>query len=175
MSEESWYLPILSPLLSGLIGVAVVYYFGLRQLAKQHRLGFLERQLSELYAPLAGLRQQIDAKSELRLKIFNAMEKTDRRFEATMLYHNKQFMEELIPTYRQMLALFTDRYHLADADTRAFYPAFLEFVEVWNIWLAESLSPDALKRLDHAEENVVPFYEHLEAKFQELQDEIARG
>ena len=32
-----------------------------------------------------------------------------------------------------------------------------------------------LKRLDHAEENVVPFYKHLEAKLQALQDEIARG
>jgi hypothetical protein len=42
--------------------------------------------------------------------------------------------------------------------------AELECVEVWNIWLAESLSPDALRQLDHAEENVVPFYERLEAK-----------
>jgi hypothetical protein len=32
-----------------------------------------------------------------------------------------------------MLTLFTDRYHLADADTRAFYPQFLEFVEIWNM------------------------------------------
>jgi hypothetical protein len=74
-----------------------------------------------------------------------------------------------------MLALFTERYHFADAETREFYPQFLEYVEVWNMWLADSISADVVKAIDHREENVKPFYEHLERKMQQLQDEIARG
>lgn len=175
MSAEAWFVPLLSSIASGLIGAVTVYYFGLRHLAKERRFAFLERQLAEFYAPLAGLRKQIRAKSELRLKVFDATDDADHRSEATIDYHNKQFNEELIPGYRQMLALFTDRYHLADADTRAFYPLFLEYVEIWNMWLAESLSHDVPKTLGHAEENVKPFYEHIEAKMQQLQDEIARG
>jgi len=79
------------------------------------------------------------------------------------------------PQYRQMLGLFTERYHFADAETREFYPLFLEYVEVWNMWLAESISAEVVKAIDHRDENVKPFYEHLERKMQQLQDEIARG
>ncbi len=68
-TAEPWYLPIINPLLSALVGAAVVYYFGIRHLGIQRRSAFRERQLAEFYAPLAGIRKQILAKSELRLKI----------------------------------------------------------------------------------------------------------
>jgi hypothetical protein len=84
---------------SGLVGAAVVYYFGIRRDAKQRRCAYLDRQLSEFYAPLAGLRKQIRTKSELRLKIFNATDPAAERSEATIDYHNKQFNEELMPKY----------------------------------------------------------------------------
>jgi hypothetical protein len=169
------YLSILNSVVAGLVGAAVVYYFGNRRDAKQRRCAFLDRQLSEFYAPLAGLHKQIRSKSELRLKIQNAMVYGDPVSEATIDYHNKQFNEDLLPKYRQMLAIFTDRYHLANADTRHFYSTFLEFVEIWNMWLTQSLSPDVLKKLNHAEENVKSFYNNLDATLQRLQDEIARG
>src|SRR5438477_68817 len=69
MSRELWYLPVVTSLLSGLVGASLVYYFGIRQLAIQRKSAFRERQLAEFYAPLAGIRKQILAKSELRLKI----------------------------------------------------------------------------------------------------------
>jgi hypothetical protein len=175
MSTDAWYMPLLSSIPSGLIGAGVVYYFGLRQRAKERRFAFLDRQLTEFYAPLAGLRKQIHATSELRLKVINATSFSAERTEATIVYHNKQFHEELMPKYREMLSLFTNKYHLADTDTRAFYSPFLEFVEIWNMWLAASLEPDVPGKLGHAEENVKPFYAHLEAKMQSLQDEIASG
>ena len=175
MSSEAWYVPLLNSIPSGLIGAGVVYYFGLRQRAKERRFAFLDRQLTEFYAPLAGLRKQIRATSELRLKVINVTSFSAERTEATIDYHNKQFHEELMPKYREMLTLFTNKYHLADADTRAFYSPFLEYVEIWNMWLAKSLEPDVPSKLGHAEENVKPFYAHLEAKMQALQDEIARG
>jgi len=67
MSAEAWSL--LQAVVSGLVGAAVVYYFGIRQLVAQRRLGFAERQFVEFYAPLAGIRKQIRARSELRGKI----------------------------------------------------------------------------------------------------------
>jgi hypothetical protein len=179
VSTEAWYVPLLTSIPSALIGAAVVYYFGLRQRAKERHFSFLERQLTEFYAPLAGLRRQIRTRSELRAKIQGLFQSDDEgqleAFEATIEYHNKQFQEELLPKYRQMLALFTDRYHLASADTRAFYPIFLEFVEIWNLALAQSLPADVLHRLEHSEEKVKPFYKYLEDKMQQLQDEISRG
>ena len=172
---EEPYLSILGSLLGVLVGAAAVYYYGLRQDATQRRFAYLERQLAEFYAPLAGLRKQIRAKSELRKKVFDATAVAADQSTAIIDYHNKQFLEELIPKYREMLALFTERYHLADAETREFYPLLLEYVEVWNMWLAESISAEVVKAIDHREENVKPFYEHLERKMQQLQDEIARG
>ncbi len=177
---DPWYTALLSSIPSGLIGAAVVYYFGLRQRAKERRFSFLERQLTEFYAPLAGLRKQIRTKSELRFKIQNSFRDPDdedqtKAFGDTIDYHNKQFLEEILPKYRQMLALFTDRYHLAAADTRTFYPLFLEYVEIWNIGIAKVLSADVIRSLDHREEKLMPFYQHLEERMQQLQDEIAQG
>ena len=195
MAAVPWYVAILNqPLLGVLIGAAVAYYFGFRQLVNQRRLSFLERQLAEFYAPLAGLRRQIRAKSELRQKLSvasnaawqdicrsygdRAMDDDEERFtpfKKITEYENEQLKTELIPKYREMLALFTERYHLASADTRAFYQEFLEFVEIWNRWLAQSLPREVLEKLGHSEATVQPFYEHLESKMQQLQDKIARG
>jgi hypothetical protein len=113
---EPWYLPILSSLLSGLVGATVVYYFGIRQLVTQRRINFLERQLSEFYAPLAGMRKQIQAKAELRQKVSAAanaaweeicqsynhriMEDREERFapyKKIIEYENDQLKGELVP------------------------------------------------------------------------------
>lgn len=193
MAGQPWYLLILIPLLSGLFGSWLVYYFGVRQLLIQHRSAFRERQLAEFYAPLAGIRKQIRAKSELRVKISAAANEAwqdicvsygDRPmlndeerfapFEKLIDYNNEQLKTELVPKYREMLTLFTDRYHLAEPDTRAFYQEFLEFVEIWNRWLAGSLPATVVEKLGHEEEKVKPLYEHLESKMQLLLDEITR-
>lgn len=191
---EPWYGPILNSLLAALVGAWVAYYFGVRQLVAQRRLGFVERQLTEFYAPLTGLRKQIRAKSELRLKISQAADGAWRDicnsyggqpvhdhearlapFKEIIDYENDQLKNELVPMYRQMLALFTERYHLADVETRTYYEGFLEFVELWNRWLIDSIPREVIQRLDHREDKVKLFYDHLEAKIVELQEQIAKG
>lgn len=87
-------------------------------------------------------------------------------------YDNNQLREELIPLYRKMLDIFTEKYWLADEDTRAYYQEFLEFVEIWERFLAEALPGEVIRKLGHTEENVLPFYEHVERKLSVLQDEI---
>jgi len=182
---------ILGGLLSASIGAGFVYYFAVRQIAKQRSSDFRKQQLAEFYAPLAGMRQQVRAKSELRLKVSQAantawhelceryrggvMHDHEERYapyKRIIEYENKQLETELLPLYREMLRLFTERYHLADAETRAFYHSFVEFVEIGNRWMAESLPAAVLEKLDHGEQHVLPFYEHLEAKMATLQAEI---
>jgi hypothetical protein len=44
-----------------------------------------------------------------------------------------------------MLDLFTTRYHLAYPETRDFYPLFLEYVEIWNIYLSKAISGEVIR------------------------------
>jgi len=194
MVPEPWYADILKSLLSVLVGAAVVYYFGIRHLTTQRRLGFLDRQLSEFYAPLAGFRKQIRAASEVREKVaalandawqdicrsYGDRPMVDHAarfapFKKIIEYDNAQLQAELVPKYRQMLAIFTDRYHLADEDTRPYYQDLVEFVEIWNRTLADALPAEVIHKLQHREAKLREFYDHLETKMQRLQDEIARG
>ena len=193
---EAWYVPLLNSVVGVLVGAAVVYYFGLRQLAAQRRLTFRERQLAEFYAPLAGIRRQVRAKSEVRLKVSKtaqeAWTEVDRirrersgpgdendtpiaEFRKIIEYENSQLRTELLPAYQEMLDLFTQRYHLADPETREFYEQFLEFVELWKRILSGSLPASVVEKLDQRESKLKPFYEHLEAKVEELQQEMKRG
>lgn len=138
MSIDPWFAPILNSLLSGLVGATVVYYFGIRHLVIQRRLAFLERQLTELYAPLAGIRKQISARSETRAKVSAmanaAWQELCERYEGQPMpdhaqrfepfkkiieYDNEQLKKELIPKYEEMLKLFTERYIILRRRIRA--------------------------------------------------------
>lgn len=94
-------------------------------------------------------------------------------YDKIIEYDNNQLREELMPLYRKMLDLFTEKYWLADEDTRAFYDDFLEFVEIWERFLVGALPGEVIKKLGHGEEDLVPFYEHVERKLSALQEEIA--
>jgi hypothetical protein len=96
-------------------------------------------------------------------------------FKRIIDYDNQQLKEDVLPKYREMLCLFTDRYHLAAADTRAFYEPFLEFVEIWNRVLAQSLPPEVYGKLKHDEETLDPFYQHIEERMERLHSKLERG
>ncbi|MCB1809678.1 MAG: hypothetical protein KDJ99_32280 [Candidatus Competibacteraceae bacterium] len=184
---------LLLQFLSALVGGFVVYIFGIRRFFLETRNAFIQKQISEFYSPIAGYRKRISAKSEVRLKVSDAANEAwkelcapyseanqripdhDEQFapyEKIIDYDNNQLREELMPLYRAMLEIFTEKYWLADAETRAYYQDFLEFVEIWERYLAEALPPDVIRKLEHTEENVKPFYEHIETKLTNLQEEI---
>lgn len=192
-----WYQSILQSLPSALISALIVYYFGIKQLSVKRRNDFLEKQLSEFYSPMAGWRKSILAKSTLREKVSVASDKAWRQetsdhdkismmsdddiekkflpYEEIIDDHNDQLRDELIPSYKKMLETFTDKYWLADFKTRTYYQDFFEFVEIWNRHIKKALPGKVIAELNHDEDKVKPFYEHLEAKLQELQDEIANN
>jgi hypothetical protein len=179
---------LLSSLLSALVGALIVYVFGIRTLSIEIRNAFVQKQLSEFYSPIAGYRKRIQAKREIQVKIALAADaawnaicvqrshtETERLFapyKSIIEYDNKQLREELMPLYRKMLDLFTEKYWLADEDTRAYYQNLLEFVEIWERYLAEALPDEVLAKLGHTEENVLPLYEHIENRLSTLQAEI---
>ena len=182
---------LISSLLSALVGAIIVYVFGIRKLSIEIRNAFVQKQLSEFYSPIAGYRKRIQTKSKLRTKVaeaadtaWNAIcarhsqtempnhEKLFAPYKMIIEYDNKQLREELMPLYRKILDLFTEKYWLADEKTRIYYQNFLAFVEIWERYLAEALPGEVLTKLGHAEENVLPFYEHIENKLSTLQTEI---
>jgi hypothetical protein len=72
LTSHDWIVLILVPALSVLFGAMVSFGLASRQLSIGQRNLFLEKQLSELYSPLAGLRKRIRALSEYRVKVHAA-------------------------------------------------------------------------------------------------------
>lgn len=184
---------LLLQLFSALVGGLIVYVFGIRKLSIEVRNAFIQKQMSEFYSPIAGYRKRIRAKSEVRGKVSTAaneawkelcahyseakqpmlnQEELYAPFGKIIEYDNRQLREELMPLYRKILDLFTEKYWLADEDTRAYYQDFLEFVEIWERYLAEALPGEVIRKLEHSEENVLPFYEHVEQRLSALQKDI---
>ena len=183
---------------SGLIGVAVGAWMTGRHQASERRYRYLLQQLTEFYSPMLGMREQIRIKSEIRLKISNAagtawpelvadaqeagldavqelQEKRWPGFERIIEYENRQFEQETLPLYRQMLQLFTAKSHPAEASTRSHHSQLIEFVEIWDRWLGAALPPEVLKRLEHDEERLQPLYQDLAAHFERLQARLRHG
>lgn len=74
---------------------------------------------------------------------------------------NRQLVEELLPTYRQMVDLFATHMGLAEPSTRAHFGALVEFVEVWDRWIKKTIPPEVVEQLGHSEDNLSPFYQDL--------------
>lgn len=165
-----WAVSIAVPSVSGLWGVVIGAWLTGRRDRSQRRLAFVEAQVKDFYSPMLGLRNEIGMLSELRARIqgtatvvwkelcqerlqisseaLGELSRT-RTHEFTKLteYDNKQFREDLLPAYRQMARLFRENLWLADPDTREHYEHVIEFVEVWDRWLAKSIPVEVTERL----------------------------
>ena len=193
-----WAISISVPALAGLAGVVVGAWLTGRRERNQRRLAFVERQLKDFYSPMLGLRNEIRMRSELRVRIHDAADVVWREFceqarqvsvealgqisqtrgpEFTKLidYENKQLQEELLPAYRQMAKLFRENLWLADPDTREHYQRLIEFIELWDRWLAKSIPGEVIERLGHSEDNLKPFYDHLQRRHDDLRAKIKQG
>lgn len=149
---------------SGLIGVR----YGIRRLRQEKRLDFRREQLEKFYAPLAGMREHVVHMARLRQRVSDAAglqwseiaqrhtgqlewdhESEFEPFGAIIDYENKQLTEDILPTYRDMLALFRDQYHLMEESTRQFYGELFDFTELWDRWLAGSIPSSVMERVNH--------------------------
>jgi hypothetical protein len=96
-------------------------------------------------------------------------------FEKILEYNNRDLAEEVIPIYRRMQDLCISKMHLTEGSTRAHFSALMEFVEIWNRWLAKSIPPEVVKELQHSEEKVYPLYDDLADNFERLQQARRKG
>ncbi len=194
------FLPAIFGLVGILIGVPLTAWLSSLRDTAQRRYSFGERQLKDLYSPLLALRSEIRIKSQLREKVHAAAHAEWQRlcqeardtadppenlrklsaekgseFERLFDYDNQQLVEDLIPSYRKMLTVLRDNLWLAEPETRSYLGKLIEFVELWERWLAKAVTPEVVRRLGHSEESLHPFYELLEKQHDELRGRLSRG
>jgi hypothetical protein len=194
-----WLLSVIVPAIAGFLGVVVGAWLSARREKGQRRYAFRERQLQDFYSPLLGLRTEVRARSEIRDKVHDLTKsewgklanearqspdpqaeselwKSERpAFERVYKYSDKQFNEELIPTYRKMLSIFRDNLWLAEPETRPFFKILMEYVDFWERCLAWSLPAEVTFELDSSESKLQPFFDHLESKHDELRTRLSGG
>ena len=155
------------------------------------RLDFVERQLREFYSPMLGCLRKIHANKELRLALSKASDPAWRKivaqhpapfvdhekyfepFKRSIMYNNKDFREEIIPLYDQMVSMFTQNFWLAESTTRKWYSELYGFVDLWHRWLDESIPAEVIEEMDHTEERLETFYQDLEHQLEGLRKELA--
>lgn len=193
-----WVAPIAVPAISGLVGVVIGALLTSGRERKQRKLAFLEKQLSTFYSPMLGLRNEIKTHSAFRTRVQNeanaawgqlcqesdslSIEARQRitnergpEFTRIIEYDNNKLHEELLPAYRKMVELFREYYWLAEPETRDFYGDLVEFVEVWNRWIEKALPVEVLKRLEHGEDKLAPFYKHIEQTHNAIRQKLKDG
>jgi len=192
-----WGISVVVPAASGLVGVVLGALLAGRRDKSQRRQDFVVRQLKDFYSPLLAIRKHVQVLGELRCRVFDAQNKAWQeecaRFEGNpeamnrflkerepeitknIEYENKKHVEESLPAYRNMITIFRNNLWLAEANTVAHFPALLEFVELWDIWMARAIMPEAMKSFDHTEEKLLPPYEDLQRRHDELRQRLATG
>jgi hypothetical protein len=118
----------LIPTIAGLLGVAVGGWMQGHHQKKERENAFIKERLRDFYAPLLGMRSEIRAKSELRLKVSSITHaewqakfegitdpevkkaidaQESPKYEKVFDYNDKQLREEIVPLYKKMLEWFT--------------------------------------------------------------------
>ena len=177
-----------------LLGVAIGGFITSFNQAKERRQRRIREQADEFYGPMVGIRKTILAKSEVRVRIqglaraaldeltkgmsSETREEFNRKrgpeFAKITDYDNRQLMEELIPSYRKMLKHFGAHMSLAEPSTRAHLPELVEFIELWNRHLDDSLPSEVSMKLQHDEAKLYPFYADLESHLDRLSREATK-
>lgn len=185
---EIWKVVI--PSMVTLFAVYLAYRFATHQARTKRNADLIEKQLQEFYSPIWGCIKRIRAQGELRSEISEACsvawKKVCERSPKPFLNHDKEFepyqrqieydneklREEVMPLYDNALEIFTSKYWLSENSTREYYEELYKFVEIWHRYLDRSIPMDALRELDHSEENLKPFYADVEQKMDELKSRL---
>jgi hypothetical protein len=182
----------LMPAVAGLLGVAVGGWMQGHNQKRERENAFIKERLKDFYAPLLGMRSEIRAKSELRLKISSiahaawqaklegithpevkkAITQESPEYEKVFDYNDKQLREEIVPLYKKMLEWFSSHMWLAESSTLTHYPTLVEFVEIWN--RADTLPGAVAAKLGHSEKKLYPLYDDLKANFDSLSKKLRK-
>lgn len=72
-----------------------------------------------------------------------------------------------------MIERLVDKMYLAEISTIGHIGALIEYVGIWNRYLAASLPSDVVARLGHSEKVLYPLYDDVASHFATLQVEIS--
>jgi hypothetical protein len=103
---------------------------------------------------------------------------TDERhgaFTKIIDYNNEYLGKECIPSYHRMIEVFRKNMWLAEPSTVAYFPSLLDFVDIWDRFLAGALPGEVIQELNHSEESLQPLYGELQKKHDELRGKLAEG
>lgn len=177
----------------GLMGVIVGSWLTARNQRIERRNSRSREQLMEFYAPLRGMRADIKAKSDMRAKVHEVAgdewpqkfagvddpqvkrqidEEAWAGYEKVVKYSDDQLKNDIIPTYQKMAAHFVSHMGYAEESTISHYPAFVEFVEIWNRFLQGSLPREVANRLSQSESKLYPFYDDIEMNAKRLSNQL---
>jgi hypothetical protein len=175
---------------AGLMGVFAGAMLTSRSQKKERKHAHIEKQLQEFYSPMLGMRQEIAAKEESRRKINEMVNTIIKKSKANdpggvprghyfpderkaliglSAHDHKQWEEEILPLYREMLKKFTSEMWLAEPSTRAHYGELTNFVERWSRVDALTDAAEVAWRVDLSDDNVKPLYDDLDLHFTRLQ------
>jgi hypothetical protein len=180
-------MDFINPLISaasGLIGVWLGGWLSDRRDREKRDKDFITRQLAEFYGPLVSMRTEIRSRGELRVKIEKAQDseyitglpqaaKATDPMMVMMQDEFKIFTDVSMPLYRKMIETFRERMWLAESETRGYFPALIEFVDVWERHIRGTIPIDVITAIAHSEENLHPLYSHLEATHDRLRAVLA--
>jgi hypothetical protein len=158
-----------SQLLAPLVGTAGGLYFGHRLALRAHhaekRHEFIIEQLREFYTPMLTLRFKIK---------LNTAECTDLM---NCRLSSESFLKHVWPLYQEFAAHFTAHLWLATPDTRKQLKSVLEIIDRESFAFEYGLIDfdDLYSESNQLEHRLTPFYEHIEAKFDELQGRLMPG
>jgi hypothetical protein len=176
----------------GLIGTVVSNWLTTKREAAARRHESQLRKLKEFYGPLLSLRTEILARSELRVKVQEAVDRmhTEAMLEAgparvneasdahlpgilqSITDENQTFREVLMPLYREMVRIFRENMWLAEPETRNHFSALIEFVDVWDKILSDRIPRSVAPTIGHTEKNLKSFYSNLAATHDRLRVEL---
>ena len=177
----------------GWIGSLINNWMTIRRETAARTVQFRKQQLEQFYGPLLAMHKEIRARSELRVKLQEAIDarhikdmlyagpgKTDEASDAhvpailtNIRDENETFRNVLMPRYHAMIDVFRDRMWLAEPETRKYFKTLIEFVDVWYKILADKLPHSIAPAIGHTEQNLQPFYQHIEDVHDRIRLEIS--
>jgi len=199
MSVVQSIAQLIIPAVAGLGGVILGAFLTAWNERRRRRLDFVEKQLQELYAPLLSIRKHVRALSELRPRVAtvsgNVWEelcndarergggqalqelRTERspEFDAIIKYENEQWKSELLPSYKQMLKIFREKFWLAEDSTRDHFQKLIVYIELWERALNRTIPSEVIAKLGVREAELEPLYTDLEQTFQHLRRKLSSG
>lgn len=197
LSLLQWGISIVVPAVAGLCGVGVGALLTSRREKIGRRYEFLSKQLTDFYSPLLSYRKEIEAIGKVRVKIEGTAGKVwhemceryegnptelqkltqekGEKFDKIIDYDNEYLEKETVPAYHKMIEIFRKNLHLAESSTSKHFPALIEFVNIWDRFLAGSLPGEVIKALDHSEKSLYPLYEDLQCQHDKLRTKLANG